>query len=123
MVNYTHTTETEVKQTKPEPLRLSYVLRDAIKVYKKTEVNATIKINRKGGIILNKLYTCEEVADRYGVKVITVWDWIRKGRLRAIAMPKGYRISEDALTEYEGRKTRRNLCLENEKDSGTSIGP
>ena len=50
---------------------------------------------------MNKLYTCEEVANRYGVKVITVWDWIRKGRLRAISMPKGYRISEEALVEYE----------------------
>lgn len=104
MVNYTHTTDTEVKQTKSVLLRLSYVLRDAIKVYKKTEVNATIKIDRKGGLFLNKLYTCEEVANRYGVKVITVWDWIRKGRLRAIAMPKGYRISEEALAEYEGRQ-------------------
>lgn len=51
---------------------------------------------------MNKLYTCDEVANRYGVKVITVWDWIRKGRLRAIKMPKGYRISEEALLEYEG---------------------
>ena len=53
---------------------------------------------------MNKLYTCEEVAIRYGVKVITVWDWIRKGRLRAIKMPKGYRVSEEALTEYEGHQ-------------------
>ena len=53
---------------------------------------------------MSKLYTCEEVADYYGVKVITVWDWIRKGRLRAIKMPKGYRISADALSEYEARQ-------------------
>ena len=51
---------------------------------------------------MGKLYTCEEVANRYGVKTLTVWDWIRKGRLSAIKMPKGYRISEDALAEYEG---------------------
>jgi excisionase family DNA binding protein len=50
---------------------------------------------------LSKLYRCDEVADRYGVKVITVWDWIRNGRLKAIKMPKGYRISEEALDEYE----------------------
>jgi transposase len=24
------------------------------------------------------MYTCADVAQRYGVKVITVWDWIRK---------------------------------------------
>ena len=53
---------------------------------------------------MGKLYTCEEVANRYGVKTLTVWDWIRKGRLPAIKMPKGYRISEESLREYEGRK-------------------
>lgn len=50
---------------------------------------------------MGKLYTCSEVADRYGVKTLTVWDWIRKGRLAAIKMPKGYRISEEALMKYE----------------------
>lgn len=50
---------------------------------------------------MGKLYTCEEVAARYGVKTLTVWDWIRKGRLSAIKMPKGYRISEESLKEHE----------------------
>ena len=50
---------------------------------------------------MGKLYTCNEVADRYGVKTLTVWDWIRKGRLKAIKLPKGYRISEEALVNYE----------------------
>lgn len=53
-----------------------------------------------------KLYTCEEVAERYGVKVITVWDWIRKGRLEAIKLPKSYRITEEALAEYESALTK-----------------
>jgi DNA binding domain, excisionase family len=53
---------------------------------------------------LSKLYTCNEVADRYGVKTLTVWDWIRKGRLSAIKLPKGYRISEESLRKYERRK-------------------
>lgn len=51
---------------------------------------------------MDKLYSCEEVAARYGVKVVTVWDWIRKGRLEAVRMPKGYRITEAALRKYEG---------------------
>lgn len=50
---------------------------------------------------MGKLYTCSEVASHYGVKTLTVWDWIRKGRLSAIKMPKGYRISEEALMKYE----------------------
>lgn len=50
---------------------------------------------------MEKLYTCEEIAERYGVKVITVWDWIRKGRLKAIKLPKSYRVTESAVMEYE----------------------
>ena len=53
---------------------------------------------------MSKLYTCNEVADRYGVRTLTVWDWIRKGRLSAIKLPKGYRISEESLRKYERRK-------------------
>lgn len=53
---------------------------------------------------MGKLYTCNEVAERYGVKTLTVWDWIRKGRLTAIKLPKGYRISEESLKEYERGK-------------------
>lgn len=47
------------------------------------------------------LYTCAEVAQRYGVEKITVWDWIRKRRLGAIKLGKEYRISEDDLRQFE----------------------
>ncbi len=50
---------------------------------------------------MGKLYTCEEIAERYSVKVITVWDWIRKGKLEAIKLPKSYRVSEETLAKYE----------------------
>ena len=56
-----------------------------------------------------KLYTCEEVAERYKVEVITVWDWIRKKKLPAIKIGKSYRVSEDDLTKFEEEsKTVRN---------------
>ena len=42
-----------------------------------------------------KMYTCDEVAERYKVKVITVWDWIRQRKLNAIKLGREYRISED----------------------------
>lgn len=48
-----------------------------------------------------KLYTCPEVAERYGVQVITIWDWIRKGRLGAIKIGRDYRISEQDLKRFE----------------------
>ena len=47
------------------------------------------------------LYTCAEVAQRYGVEKITVWDWIRKRRLGAIKLGKEFRISEDDLRQFE----------------------
>lgn len=48
-----------------------------------------------------RLYTCAEVASRYGVKIITVWDWIRKRKLGAIKTGKEYRIREDDLLQFE----------------------
>lgn len=48
-----------------------------------------------------ELYTCAEVAKRYGVEVITVWDWIRKRKLGAIKLGKEYRISEEDLKHFE----------------------
>lgn len=48
-----------------------------------------------------QLYTCAEVAKRYGVQTITVWDWIRKRKLSAIKLGKEYRISEDDLRLFE----------------------
>lgn len=57
---------------------------------------------------MEKYYTCDEVAERYKVKVRTVWDWIRSGKLQAAKMAgaKLYRITEDDLKQFEedGRK-------------------
>lgn len=47
------------------------------------------------------MFTCDEVAERYRVKVITVWDWIRKKKLSAIRLGREYRISEDDLMVFE----------------------
>ena len=53
---------------------------------------------------MGKLYTCAEVAARYGVKVITVWDWIRLKKLAAIKIGKEYRIDESDLMEFEAAR-------------------
>ena len=56
-----------------------------------------------------RLYTPAEVADRYKVKLDTVWAWIRKGKLRATRIGgKCYRIREDDLTEFEERTAEVN---------------
>lgn len=46
-------------------------------------------------------YTCKEVAERYRVSIVTVWDWIRKKKLPAIAIGRDYRITPEDLQEFE----------------------
>lgn len=51
-------------------------------------------------------YTCDEVAERYKVKKLTVYDWIRKGKLKAFKPGKNYLISEQQLNEFETQNTQ-----------------
>lgn len=46
-------------------------------------------------------YSCEQVAERYGVKVTTVWEWIRAQKLPAVKIGKQYRISADQIAAFE----------------------
>ena len=50
---------------------------------------------------MEKLYSCEDVANRYGVKVETVWAWIRDKRLLAVKIGGGYRVRESDLAAFE----------------------
>lgn len=50
---------------------------------------------------MSNLYTCEQIAERYQVKTLTVWDWIRKGKLSAIKVGKSYRIRETDIAAFE----------------------
>lgn len=55
---------------------------------------------------MTELYTCEDIAARYGVKTITVWEWIRKKKLGAIKIGKEYRITaQDIKTFEDSRRT------------------
>lgn len=56
------------------------------------------------------LYTPQEVADKFGVKVITVWDWLRKGKLRAFRIGgRLYRISENHLEAFKEKYSMREI--------------
>jgi excisionase family DNA binding protein len=56
---------------------------------------------------VEKYLTCEQVAERFGVKIITVWAWIREKKLRAIKSGKLYHITPKDLAEFvESRKTK-----------------
>lgn len=58
---------------------------------------------------MSKMYTCEDIAERYGVQIITVWDWIRKKKLPAIKIGKGYRVTEEDLKAFED--SRRTVVV------------
>lgn len=53
---------------------------------------------------MTKFYSCNEIAKKYSIQVITVWDWIRKKKLPAIKIGREYRISEDDLRTFEDER-------------------
>lgn len=59
---------------------------------------------------MEKFYSCEQVAERYGVKVTTVWEWIRAQKLPAVKIGKQYRITADQLAAFE--KGNRTISAE-----------
>lgn len=50
---------------------------------------------------MTEMYTCEQIAHRYRVKKITVWDWIRKKKLPAIKIGRDYRIRQEDIEAFE----------------------
>ena len=50
---------------------------------------------------MEKYLSCNEVAELYGVKVLTVWDWIRKKKLPAIRLGRDYRIRPEDVERFE----------------------
>lgn len=52
---------------------------------------------------MEKFYSCEQVAERYGVHVVTVWRWIRKAELSAIKIGRQYFVTADAIEQFENR--------------------
>lgn len=62
---------------------------------------------------MEKLYRCEEVANRYEVQITTAYDWIRKKNLPALKIGKSYMVQESDLKQFEEmRKTVKLECVE-----------
>lgn len=54
---------------------------------------------------MEKMFTPQEVAERYSVKVESVWRWIRTGHLPAVSLTKrNYRIRPADLEAFEREK-------------------
>ncbi len=48
----------------------------------------------------DKYFTPEEIAEKYKVSKATVYNWIQKGKLKAIRLGKSVRIPESALNDF-----------------------
>lgn len=53
---------------------------------------------------MEKFYSCEQIAERYSVHIVTVWRWIRKAELPAIKIGGRYFITASALEEFERKR-------------------
>lgn len=52
---------------------------------------------------MSTYYTCDEVAAMFKVKTLTVWDWIRHGRLPATKIGKSYRMTDEDIKKFEAK--------------------
>lgn len=52
-----------------------------------------------------ELYSVEQVANRLGLHVRTIRNYVRDGRLKAVRIGKQYRISREDLEEFTGTPT------------------
>lgn len=50
---------------------------------------------------MQEVYTYEQIAERYGVKALTVLKWTREKRLPAIKVGKSYRVRREDMEAFE----------------------
>ena len=62
----------------------------------------------KGSEVMERLFTCEDLARRYSVKIITVYDWIKTGKLKAVKIGRQYRIRPEDIEMFENGS--KNIC-------------
>jgi excisionase family DNA binding protein len=59
---------------------------------------------------MKNFYAPVDVAELYGVKLTTVWTWIREKKLPALKLGKNYRIRPEDLERFE--KSRETITAE-----------
>lgn len=57
-------------------------------------------------MVMHKFYTVKEVADTLRIHWQSVLSYIRDGKLEAVKLGKGYRISEKALEKFITNHTK-----------------
>ena len=59
---------------------------------------------------MEQYLTCDDIAEMYKVKRITVWQWIREKKLNAVRTGRDYRIRQQDVEEFNNsRVTRRKV--------------
>jgi excisionase family DNA binding protein len=53
--------------------------------------------------LTDEYYTIQEVADKLKVAYLTVYRWIRSGKLKSDKAGKQYRICKENLSQFLGR--------------------
>ncbi len=53
---------------------------------------------------MDNLFSCKEVAERYNVSVFTVWDWVKKKKMRAIKIGRTYKIRQEDIQQFESER-------------------
>lgn len=52
-----------------------------------------------------EFYSTQDVADRLGVSIFTIRRYIQAGKLEAVKLDGGYRVSRTALDEFLARRS------------------
>lgn len=59
-------------------------------------------------MVNDKFYTVQEVADLLQVHWQSVLNYIKSGKLKALKLGKGYRVSQEALDEFIRNHTTKD---------------
>lgn len=59
-------------------------------------------------MVNEKFYTVQEVADLLQIHWQSVLNYIKNGKLKALKLGKGYRISHEALDEFISNHTTKD---------------
>jgi excisionase family DNA binding protein len=57
----------------------------------------------KGGLVMGKIYTPDEIATGLKVSKLAVYKWLQKGDLKAFKAGKMWRITQEDLEAFIGR--------------------
>jgi DNA binding domain, excisionase family len=66
---------------------------------------------KKQYIDTKEYFSCDAVADKYGVKKKTVWEWIRTKKLNAVKIGRQYFVRAEDMEEFENSRCTRQILL------------